>query len=194
MPISRIVDELEFKDHGPGKAAHLDDKFQAEPPDGEIILKNEVAEDEPPHVVLDTEKGKDDVVTAKAKKFLDLVRKGVTPGDAAKKVGMSLAQLRRTKVKKRIEDLTIAYHLPDEIRKLLVKNGLNRLFMMNLGKKDVANQKLLLDTIKQMASDPDVGLQSNQQVGIQINLGELGELLKNVPKDVVIEDINITGE
>jgi len=184
------VEEIDFKNRTKGGEDHQIQDLEEKTLGGETVVEFESDQDEP-HLVLDTNKNKDDVATAKAKKFLDLVRKGCTPGEAAEQVGMSLAQLKRTRVRKRIEDLTIAYHLPDEIRKLLVKAGLNRLFMMNLGKKDVANQKILLDTIKQMASDPDVGLQSNQQVGIQINLGELADLISRTPPDIEVKDIEI---
>jgi hypothetical protein len=143
---------------------------------------------EAPDIVANTELGKSDVIEAKAKRFLDLVRKGVPQGEAAQAVGMSLAQIKRSRLKKKIEDLTIAYHLPDEIRKQLVKSGLNRLYMMNLGKKDPASQKIFLDTVKQMAADPDVGLDKSREIGVNINIGELRKQLEEARPDVVIWD------
>lgn len=135
-----------------------------------------------------------------AQRFVDLMKTGYTAGEAARMAGRTSvrALMQDTGARKTVRALAEEYGMNDDVRKILVKFGLNKIAIDNLSKEDRDSQKLALDALKAIATDPDVGLNAAQaNIGIAINLGDLGALLEKVPelpKDLIIADNNNENE
>lgn len=135
-----------------------------------------------------------------AQRFVDLMKTGYTPGEAARMAGRTSvrALMQDTGARKTVRALAEEYGMNDDVRKILVKFGLNKIAIDNLSKEDRDSQKLALDALKAIATDPDVGLNAAQaNIGIAINLGDLGALLEKVPelpKDLIVADNNNENE
>ncbi len=118
---------------------------------------------------------------ALAKKFLDLCGQGYTPGEAAKTIGSSLKGLvGNDQFKKQVQSLIQTASLAPELRKEMIRAGLNQIFITNINQPDKESQKLAIEAAKVIGSDPDVGLNAQPQAGISINLNTLGNVLDKV--------------
>lgn len=112
-----------------------------------------------------------------AGRFLDLVRSGERPGDAAHMLGTTLKEMDKSiAVQEALREL-VPYHMKPELRKEMVRMGLNKVFLDNIRSADKDYVKLALDAAKQIGSDPDVGLNAAPAGGVTIDLGSLGDLL-----------------
>lgn len=129
-----------------------------------------------------------------SKKFINLIGQGYKPGEAAKLVGTSIKGIMSdNKVKKQLERLAKDYRLSADVRREMVRMGMNKILLDNIDSSDINNQKLALDAAKAIGSDTEVGINAPPQPGIQINVGNLQGLFSaiEVPKEEVI-DVNFT--
>lgn len=129
-----------------------------------------------------------------AKKYLNLIGQGYKPGEAAKLVGTSMSGIASdNKTKKQLERLAKDYQLSADVRRALVRMGMNKILLDNIDSTDVNNQKLALDAAKAIGSDTEVGINAPPQPGIQINVGNLQGLFSaiEIPKEEII-DVDFT--
>jgi hypothetical protein len=121
------------------------------------------------------------VSKVRAVKFVELVKAGESPQEAAKQVHTSLARLERDpEVQAMCETLIAQYTLPAETRKKLVRARLNKVVAEGNDKEAVAAAKLV-------SADPEVGITTQiPQVMQQFNFSpETSSFLDNldVPED-----------
>jgi hypothetical protein len=119
-----------------------------------------------------------------SKKFINLLGQGYKPGEAAKLVGTSIRGImNQNKFKKDVQLLVETYNLPPDIRRAMVRAGMNQIVMENLKVPEATAQKLALDALKAIGSDTEVGINAPPQPGIQINLGNLTDVFAAFAKD-----------
>lgn len=124
----------------------------------------------------------------KAQRFVDLIKTGEKPWRAAEKIGTTLGRINTsTEMQAAIKGLLETATLSSEIRKAVVKAGLNKLFMENLGSDDPKDKKIALDAAKMIAADE--GMNTGTEVGVTFNLGELGPALEGLTLDVKPQEI-----
>jgi len=116
----------------------------------------------------------------KAQRFADAIVSGMKPGQAADKVGTTLRAIKSSKEMQRVVEETIRTgHLSAEIRRLLVRSGLNQLLIQSLGSDDLQEREFSLKVIKQISLDPEVSTEQVQG-GVTIDLGELKDVVTNI--------------
>ena len=116
---------------------------------------------------------------ALAKRFMDLCGQGYKPHEAAKLVGSTMKGLvGNDQFKRQVQQLIQTASLTPEMRKEMIRSGLNHIFISNINNPDKESQKLAIEAAKVIGSDPDVGLNAAPQAGIQINLNALGSVLE----------------
>lgn len=116
--------------------------------------------------------------TALAKRFVELTGQGYKPHEAAKLMGTTMKGLvGKEAFTKAVQSLIKEASMVPELRKEMIRSGLNKIFMENVGNPDKESQKLAIEAAKVIGSDPDVGLTAQPQAGIQINLNTLGTVL-----------------
>lgn len=124
---------------------------------------------------------KNEVVTHSAKRFVEALDAGKTPGQAAKAAGMTLKQIKDGgDMSKAIQHLLEVGHVRAEVKKEVIRAGLFKAFVEGITSPDPGERKLALEASKQMASDPEIGLTRDSEVAININLGALDEALLGV--------------
>ena len=141
-------------------------------------------------VEISVRKGKNEGI--KAKRFLELIQDGETPGRAAEAIGTTYKKIKkdlniRAAAKKLIEE----NNFPAAARKEMVRAGLNKIFMENVdgGAKE---QKLALAAAKQIGADPDVGLTAPPSlIGLTIDMTQIKNVLQNVKPIEGLEDLVI---
>lgn len=130
----------------------------------------------------------------KARHFLELVNDGMPPSQAVRAVHTTMQDLRKdADVRAQLKDLIVVNRLPADIRKEMVRSGLNSLFMKNIGSDRLKDQKMALDVAKQISKDPEVGLSG--PVGgpsVTIDMGSFAGLLQKMKPIEGLEDILIT--
>lgn len=121
-----------------------------------------------------------------AKRFMDLVGQGYKPHEAAKTVGTTMSGIMGNEAfKKQVKQLVESASMPNDIRKEMVRAGLNRIFMENVARPDSNSQKLAIEAAKAISSDPDVGLNAIPNPGIQININELDNVLAKAAEKII---------
>lgn len=114
-----------------------------------------------------------------AKKFTDLLKKGVKPGDAAEACGTNLKQImRREDVKEIIEHNLKTYTFSAEIDKLLVRAGRRKVLVENMQRDDKDSSKLVLEAARDIAGDPAVGLTQQQSATLIVDVSALKKLFE----------------
>jgi len=73
-----------------------------------------------------------DVAASKARKFVDFLDKGFTPYEAGKKAHIGPVRSMDKNLKAAVKDLVNRSHLSDEARKMMVRAGLNDIFIGNI--------------------------------------------------------------
>lgn len=112
-----------------------------------------------------------------AKKFINLLGQGYKPGEAAKLVGTSIRGIMSQKAfRDKVKNLVDTYNLTPDIRRAMVRAGLNQIAMDGLNSTDPSEKKLALDALKVIGSDTEVGTNAPPQPAVQINVGNLEEL------------------
>lgn len=119
---------------------------------------------------------------AMAKRFTELITQGYKPHEAAKLIGSTMRGLvGNDQFKKQVQQLIETASLVPEMRKEMIRSGLNHIFISNINNPDKESQKLAIEAAKVIGADPEVGLNAPPQgTGIQINLNTLGNVLDKV--------------
>ena len=117
-----------------------------------------------------------------ARRMLDRVQRGQSVNEAARTERITMAQLKdpSNPIRASIEQLVGEYFLPPEARKQMVRAGLNKVFIKNVGSDDPVAVKVALDAAKQIAADPEVGLMQDQTGGVVINIADLEGVFKQL--------------
>ncbi len=116
-----------------------------------------------------------------AKRFLELTGQGYKAHEAAKLMGSTIKGLvGNDAFKRQVQQLIETASLSADLRKEMLRAGLNRIFMENVSNPDKESQKLAIEAAKVIGSDPDVGLNAQPQAGIQINLNTLSTVLDKI--------------
>lgn len=125
----------------------------------------------------------------KTQQFIELVKNGLSPEDAAARIGLDLGEVQKLGSKSDMarivaETLEVG-HIRSDIRKEYLRAGLNKMLteaMLDGDRKEFGS------LYKLAASDPDVGLTGPSTVNaIQVNFTDLksviGEFLENSEED-----------
>ncbi len=114
----------------------------------------------------------------KASRFVDLVKGGSTPGEAARAVGTTLKKIKDVgEFRNEITRLVGNFELAPEIRKRMVDAGLNKLYIESVGSDDIEDRKLALAVAKQIGQQDGF---APVEGGVTINFGELSSVLDNI--------------
>lgn len=126
----------------------------------------------------------------KARRFLELVVAGEEPARAARKLHTKLQSLiRDDEVRLALKNLLEGSRLPADVRKEMVRAGLNSMFMRNVSGK-LKEQKIALEAAKQIARDPEVGLNLPPMgVAVPIDVSALGQMMSKMKPIPGLEDI-----
>jgi len=118
----------------------------------------------------------------RAKRLLDRVSRGESLSDAAKAERMTVAEIKSddSPVRASIQQLIGTYFLPPEARRQMVRAGLNKVFLENVGSADPAAQKVALDAAKQIGADPEVGLTTVETGGVIVNIEGLAGIFEQI--------------
>lgn len=164
------------------------DKEYSQLPLRDIVFSDDPTKDEEVvstpvnDVTLEVDDNKNSGAKVKAGRFVDLLQAGVKPGEAAERIGTTLKQIRTSAdMKIAVAELLEAATLSGEIRKKMVRAGLNKVFMENVGSDDPKALKVALDAAKLIGSDE--GLSTGQEVGVTFDLGDLAGVIKDVKLD-----------
>ncbi len=82
-------------------------------------------------------------------------------------------------MRKYVEELVSTANLSAEVRQVMVRSGLNKLFMRSIESDDIEERKLALATAKLIWSDPEVN-SAGAETEINVDLREMSSALKNV--------------
>jgi hypothetical protein len=116
----------------------------------------------------------------KTQSFIDLVKSGLSPEDAAARIGLDLGEVTKvasqTDMRRIVSETLEVGHIRSDLRKEYLRAGLNKMVTEALVEGD---RKSFGDLYKLAASDPEIGL-TGPSVAIQnnINISELGDILK----------------
>lgn len=126
----------------------------------------------------------------RARRFLELVEDGMTPSNAAKRLHSNLRNMNHnTDIRTGLRELVDNARFPAEIRKEMVRAGLNSIFLRNVAGK-LKEQKIALDAARQIAKDPEVGLNAiTAGPSVNIDLSTLGTLLEKMKPIAGLESV-----
>lgn len=116
----------------------------------------------------------------KTQSFIDLVKGGLSPEDAAARIGLDLGEVTKissqTDMKRVVAETLEVGHIRSDLRKEYLRAGLNKMVTEALVEGD---RKSFGDLYKLAASDPEIGL-TGPSVAIQnnINISEIGDILR----------------
>ncbi len=160
----------------------IEDNFQLK---GEIMSTEPTKEEEGVETEVNFKENK----SLKAERFLELIAAGEIPYRAGQQLNVKVGDMMKSKdikvaVKKLIENGT----LPAVVRKAMVRAGLDQIFMEGL--ESPKGHKNAIQAAKLISQDPDVGLNAPPVgVGVNIDLGSLGNLMKDIKPIEGLEDI-----
>jgi hypothetical protein len=102
----------------------------------------------------------------KAQKFVSLLKEGVKPGEAAHRLHTSLKHIMsEPQAKGMIRQIIEGYTLDASVRRLLARALVNKIAL----EADAAGDaKTVLDAVKIMGADPEVGLNAAPQTNVNI--------------------------
>ena len=197
MENETITDRLIPKDHEIVRAEdeYLSPKPKPYGPTLELVVSNK-AEDVDVFV---NRTPLEDESTLKARRFLELVESGDSPTSAARKVDSRsnvskiVGAVQDKDLRGKLKKLLERGRLPAEVRKEMVRAGLNDVFLEHVDGSP-KNQKLALAAAKLISDDPEVGLNAPIVTpGVTIDMGKFGELLGRMkPIEGLEEVIDIT--
>lgn len=135
-------------------------------------------------VVKPGESNKQTRAKAKARTFVDLVKGGLNPEDAAERIGMDIGEVTRitdaTDMKRLVEKVISAGHMRADLRREFSRSLLTLTVAEAHAEGD---RRGVYDGLKLMNSDPEIGLTGpSVAVGLQINMSEngLAEILAGI--------------
>jgi len=116
----------------------------------------------------------------------DLVKQGVSVDEAARHLGLDLK--RNGELRKALRRLVAEVgDIPAAVQKELVRGTRLKVMLKNVHSDDTTEQKLALSAAKQIASDPDIGLNIPAQVIALVDMGSLQEIIEKLPDDDILE-------
>lgn len=124
-----------------------------------------------------------------AKKFVELVKdQKKSPEEAARILSLDLSTAGASEqMRLYTQKLLRSWAAGPDVRRELVRAGLNKIFMESLASGDY---KTALDATKQIGSDPDVGLNAAPQPIVNINIEAIeGIVSKMKPSDVIDAEV-----
>lgn len=131
------------------------------------------------HIEIEVDDSKDSIANKKAKRFVELVKSGVTPGEAASTIGTRLKNINTSDdMKVALTELLTTAKLDGKIREQMVKAGLNKLFLKTVDSNDVKDMKIALETAKLIGADE--GIKGPVESGVTIDVGSLWPIIKDV--------------
>jgi len=124
-----------------------------------------------------------------AKRFADLVQKGETPARAAALLHVNLNDPKEYGIRAEVEGLLRGYAMKAEVAKELVRASRNKILIESMGLSGgTPDYGLALDAAKQIAGDPDVGLNAPPAPLVQLTFNTIEDLLEQMnEKDVIID-------
>lgn len=136
-------------------------------------------------VRLDEPPSNESIAQSQARKFIEKIKGGKKPHMAAQDIGTTLKKIKNSEeMKEALAELYKTATIGEEMRKLMVKNSLNKILMENYDSQEPKKVKLALDAAKLISNDPDVGLSSKEpSVSISFNSG-LEDRLKDIDFEV----------
>ncbi len=180
-----ITDRLTDKDvpPPPGPPEWVSETY----PKGEEVITAEVTAEDPDinaTVQLKPDHG------LKARRFLDLVASGVKPSEAAYKLQGTVGDFcNSVELRDALKKLVDTARLPAEVRKEMVRSGLNSIFLRNIQGK-LKEQKIALQAAQQISKDPEIGLNMpNIGPSVVINMDALGTMMQNMKPIEGLEEI-----
>lgn len=124
-------------------------------------------------------KYKSEVVKHNAKRFVEAIEGGASVGQAAAKIGLTAREIKSSdEMEAAIKKLISIGHIKDEVSKALLKAGLIKTFVEGITSSDKEAKKLALESAKILG--PSVGMNTESEVHVTINLGELGDKIRGV--------------
>ena len=112
----------------------------------------------------------------RAERFVDLVKHGEDPKEAAKKVGTGFETIKgREHFFETVSKLLGTFELDAAVQKKMVEAGLNKLFIESVGSKNAEDRKIALATAKQIGQN--LGISPSD--GVTIDLGGLADVIKD---------------
>lgn len=127
----------------------------------------------------ETNDAKDVIVVQAAERFVDLVKHGKTAAQAAQAIGTTVRALNtHSDMQDAIAALVSVGELPAEVRRKMLKAGLNKIFMEGVGSDSVKERKLALEAAKLIGQDPEISLTEGDGAKVVFDLGDLAEVFK----------------
>lgn len=127
----------------------------------------------------------------KAKRFLELIEGGEKDWIAARKMGTTLREINETvpDIRARVQELLEKKSFNHVVRKEMVRAALNHMLMENYD-GNLKQQKVAISAAKEIARDPDVGLNQPPSVAsITIDMSTLAKLKSNLQPIPGLESI-----
>lgn len=137
-----------------------------------------------------------DVPSLKARKFVELLKRGLKPAEAAHQLHTTVkALMSRPQAQQLVTDMIEGYNFDAKVRALLVRATQNKILLQAIESNDVDTQ---LNVMKQMSDDAELGMKGTGVAPPAAGLpSELRELLDRVlpkelppaPVDAEFEDV-----
>src|SRR5579871_846668 len=163
----------------------LDSERPLEVVEGEQALATTVSGVE---VTLDT--STDSEARKQARKFVDLVKSGEKPGIAAERVGTTLKRINSSQeMKAAVEALLEGATLDKKIRQMMVKAGLNKVFMEGVASESVKERKLALEAAKLISADENMAVPTDSSITINLSPELQGRI-----KDISLPGLEFPNE
>jgi hypothetical protein len=129
-----------------------------------------------------------------AKRFAELVKEeGKTPKQAAALLRVDLSDPGSYALATELQQLIKGYAAKPEVDRALVRAGRRKVALDALGYEtggpEIKDAKAALEAFKQMASDPDVGLNAPPAPLVSLNFGSIEDLLEQMDEKDVILDV-----
>jgi hypothetical protein len=128
-----------------------------------------------------------DIAKLQAYKFVDLLKSGVKPGEAAHRLHTSVKTIMSNpQSQKVVKEVIEEFTYNAEVRKLLQRALVNKTAVENAGEK--GDKKLLLDALKLMADDSELGIKGpSVMIGGPVISSALQDVLDKIepPQDII---------
>ena len=122
-----------------------------------------------------------------ARRFSELVARGTSPKAAANLLRIDLADPGSYAVADEVQKLIRGYAARPEIDRELVRAS-RRKILIDAMTGENPDHGMALDAAKQIASDPDVGLNAPPAPLVSLTFGSIEDLLNNIDsKDVILD-------
>ncbi len=153
----------------------------AAPAEAELI--GEESETELEGLKTDTNDTKKITAIDTVRKFNNLIESGVPPETAAKKVEKELVTFgNREEVIKKLQDIMVNFSFSADVVRAAVRASRMKVLIEALANED---PDMALKAAKQIASDPEVGLEAPPVTNVNLEIRAIKDLLDLRPEDVI---------